>query len=78
MVTYSEAKKIALARAENAGVSINWVGELPHAYIFDDSTMQYDGLLPFVVRKKDGKVFNSWHYMNKTKSNWNDVKEIEF
>ena len=30
------------------------------------------------VRKSDGATFNAWHYMNKTGSDWNDVKEIEF
>ena len=78
MITYDEAKKIALEVADNAGVEINWCGELPHAYIFDDSKQVYEGVLPFVVRKSDGKVFNSWHYMNQTKSNWNNVKEIKF
>ena len=29
-------------------------------------------------RKNDGATFNAWHYMNKTGSDWNDVKEIEF
>ena len=78
MMTYEQAKEIALAKAKNAGVNINWVGELSHAYIFNDATMGYEGLLPFVIRKSDGAAFNAWHYMNKTKSNWNDVKEIEF
>ena len=78
MVTYEEAKQIALERAEAAGVSINWAGELPHAYVFNDAEQEYVGLLPFVVRKSDGKAFNYWHYMTQTNSNADAIKDIPF
>lgn len=78
MVSYEEAKKIALERTEEAGVPINWAGELPHAYIFDDADNMYDGLLPMVVRKADGKCFNYWHYMQQTNSKGDDIKDIPF
>ena len=78
MITYEEAKNIALERTKQAGVPINYAGELPHAYIFDDSENMYDGLLPMVVRKSDGKAFNYWQYMRQTNSNGNDIKDIPF
>lgn len=78
MISYEKAKEIALERTKEAGVPINWAGELPHAYIFDDSENMYDGLLPVVIRKADGKAFNYWHYMKQTNSKGNDIKEIPF
>lgn len=78
MIKYEEAKKIALDAAARAGVPINSAGELPHAYIFDDSENMYDGVLPMVVKKENGKVMNYWQYMRMTNSNGNDIKEIEF
>lgn len=78
MITYEKAKEIALERAEEAGVRINRARELPHAYIFDDSEKEYLGLLPFVIRKSDGKAFNYWHYMQQTDSKGDDIKEITF
>ncbi len=78
MITYEEAKKIAIDVTKQAGLTINKVGELPHAYIFDDADHVYEGMLPMVVRKSDGKALNCWHYMMQTNSKWDDVKEIPF
>lgn len=78
MLTYEEAKKVALERAEEAGVRINHARELPHAYIFDDSEREYLGLLPVVIRKSDGKAFNYWNYMVQTDSKGDDIKDIPF
>ena len=78
MITYEQAKEIALERAEAAGVPVNSVRELPHAYIFDDSEHEYDGMMPFVVRKSDGRTFNYWQYMQQTNSNGDDAQERPF
>lgn len=78
MVSYEEAKKNALDIMNKVGFPINWAGELPDAYVFDDADNMYDGYLPMVIRKSDGKAVNYWQYMQQNNIKGNDIKEIPF
>lgn len=78
MVTYEEAKKIALDIMEQVGFPINSAKELPEAYVFDDAEHEYLGYLPMVIRKSDGKAVNYWQYRMQNNIKEEDVKEIPF
>lgn len=79
MITYEEAKKIALEHIEVFGAPINTAGELPEAYVFDDSEHEYVGWIPFAVLKEDGSIMNLWHYIYETKNiTYDDIKVIPF
>lgn len=78
MLSYESAKKKAIEVTQEAGVVVNWAGELPDAYVFNDSEHQYDGLLPIVIRKSDGKAFNYWHYLVQANEYSEHVKELKF
>lgn len=78
MISYEEARDIAIAQAKAVGLEVNRVRELPRAYIFDDAHHQYDGLLPMVVQKTDGRVLNYWQYIMRNNIKGKDIKEIPF
>ena len=78
MVTYEEAKKIAQDIMKRVGFPINYAGELPGAYVFDDANNMYDGYLPMIIRKSDGKAVNYWQYMQQKNIKGDDIKEIPF
>lgn len=78
MISYEEAKKIALDKTKQAGLEINTAGEFEGAYMFDDSEHQYDGMLPIVIKKENGKAVNYWAYLNQAKEYADNMKEIPF
>ena len=76
-VTYEEAKKIAREKVP-ANLPINWAGELPGAYIFKDKDHDYDGGLPIVIRKSDGRAINYMQYLIQADEYADNIKEIEY
>ena len=78
MVKYEDAKKKAVEIIEEVGLKVNWAGELPDAYVFNDTMHEYDGLLPMIIRKSDGKAVNYWQYLNQADVSSDDIKEIKF
>lgn len=54
MVSYEEAKKIALEILGDMAVHIDEAFETEDAYIFNDSKHEYAGWIPIVIGKSDG------------------------
>lgn len=77
-LTYEEAKAIAVKRAASNGIQLNEAGEFPTAYMFNDNTRDYKGMMPLIVRKSDGKLLNYWQYLVSADLNEDDMKEIKF
>lgn len=78
MVNYEEAKEKALSIVLELGYSIDTASELPGAYVFDDSENTYDGYIPLVISKDDGRAFNYWRYMLENKLKPSMLKPIPF
>lgn len=78
MIRYEEAKKKAVEIIQEVGLEINRAGELPDAYVFNDTMHEYDGLLPMVIRKSDGRAVSYWQYLNQTHVSGDDIKEMKF
>lgn len=54
MVSYEEAKKIALEILGDMAVHIDEAFETEDAYIFNDSKHEYAGWIPIVIGESDG------------------------
>lgn len=78
MITYEEAKEIAVEIAGQIGATLDVAKEWPQAYVFDDSKHQYAGWIPMVIQKSDGGKYGYWHYMNEHNLKSDDLKDIPF
>lgn len=78
MLSYEACKDIALKRAMDRGVVINKAYTLKGAFVFDDSTQEYAGVLPFVVDSLNGVCQGLWHYLNAKDLSMDDMVEREF
>ena len=78
MVSYEEAKKIALEILGDMAVHIDEAFETEDAYIFNDSKHEYVGWIPIVIGKSDGHRINYGEYMLGDDQTWTYKKKIKF
>lgn len=80
MVSYQEAKEIALSYVEGTPKEINAAYETKDAYVFDNTEVMYTNQVPFVVTKKKGDIFNQFMYFADHNIAWDDkhMKELDF
>lgn len=80
MVSYQEAKEIALSYVEDTPKEINAAYETKDAYVFDNTKVMYTNQVPFVITKKKGDIFNQFMYFKDHKIAWDDkyMKELDF
>ena len=82
MLRYDECKEIALRKAEEMGCVINSAYELgKNAYVFNDTTKDYVGVLPIVVDRNSGICSGLWYYLINSEDltlTMDDMKEVEF
>lgn len=78
MVSYEEAKKIALELLGDMAVYIDEAFETEDAYIFNDSKHEYVGWIPIVIAKSDGHRIHYGEYMLGDDQTWTYKKKIKF
>lgn len=78
MKSYEECKEIAKKYVEDTVCTINSAYELPDAYVFDNSSEIYAGIVPFAVIKETGKVKDVWGYLEESNLTMDDMEEIEY
>lgn len=78
MISYEDAKIIAIEKTRwLPNANIDYAGELPTAYVFNDTKNSFDGGLPIVISKSDGAALNYWHFIHNSEYTANDIKEIK-
>lgn len=78
MVSYEEAKKIALEILGDMAVHIDEAFETEDDYIFNDSKHEYVGWIPIVIGKSDGHRIHYGEYMLGDDQTWTYKKKIKF
>lgn len=78
MLSYEDCKNIAKKDCDGFGATINKAFSIGKDYVFDNSEVEYMGILPIVVSSETGDCFGLWAYLNKEDLTMDDMQEIEF
>ena len=78
MLNYEECKKIAQERGLNCGAELDKAYALGDDFVFDCTSGEFIGLIPFVVDVKDGACYGLWPYLCRTNKTMDDMQEVEF
>lgn len=75
-MNYAECKEIAENKAKAFNATIDKAGKLGDDYVFDSSE-EYIGIFPVVVRSKGGKCTGLWQYLNENDMTMDDMQEVK-
>jgi len=82
MITFEQAKEIALSYVEGTAVILNSVYETDNIFIFDDEreAIHHTNIVPLVVSKDNGSCHGQFVYFNEHNIEWSDeyIKHLDY